>query len=58
MHFPANFGAESTKIYYIGLKGEWMPGHKHGVTICTYEARPILEDHKLSHLESVSKTIE
>lgn len=24
MHFPKNFGAETTKIFYIGLKGEWM----------------------------------
>ncbi|KAL0894762.1 hypothetical protein ABMA27_013294 [Loxostege sticticalis] len=58
MHFPSNFGAESTKIYYIGLKGEWTPGHRHGVTICTYEARPNLDDHKLKHLDSVTKQID
>ncbi|XP_050361663.1 PITH domain-containing protein CG6153 [Nymphalis io] len=58
MHFPTNFGAENTKIYYIGLRGEWTPGHKHGVTICTYEARPMLEDHKLSNIDSVSKAIQ
>ncbi|KAJ0181828.1 hypothetical protein K1T71_002550 [Dendrolimus kikuchii] len=58
MHFPSNFGAENTRIYYIGLKGEWTPGHRHGVTICTYEARPMLDDHKLKHLDSVSKPIE
>ncbi|XP_072936549.1 PITH domain-containing protein GA19395 isoform X1 [Epargyreus clarus] len=58
MHFPSNFGAENTKIYYIGLKGEWTPGHRHGVTICTYEARPNLDDHKLKHLDSVTKHIE
>lgn len=58
MHFPANFGAETTKIYYIGLKGEWTPGHRHGVTICTYEVRPNLDDHKLKKLDSVSKQIE
>ncbi|XP_045772875.1 PITH domain-containing protein CG6153 isoform X4 [Maniola jurtina] len=58
MHFPSNFGAENTKIYYIGLKGEWTQGHKHGVTICTYEARPMLDDHKLKHLDSVNKPID
>ncbi|CAK1603168.1 unnamed protein product [Parnassius mnemosyne] len=58
MHFSANFGAETTKIYYIGLKGEWTQGHKHGVTICTYEARPMIDDHKLKHLDSVNRPIE
>ncbi|XP_068621452.1 PITH domain-containing protein GA19395 [Battus philenor] len=58
MHFPTNFGAETTKIYYIGLKGEWKPGHKHGVTICAYEARPMLDDHNLKHLDSISRPIE
>ncbi|XP_059049776.1 PITH domain-containing protein GA19395 [Achroia grisella] len=58
MHFPSNYGAENTKIYYIGLKGEWSPGHKHGVTICTYEARPNLDDHKLKHLDSITKSID
>lgn len=23
IHFSKNFGAETTKIFYIGLKGEW-----------------------------------
>ncbi|XP_028128292.1 PITH domain-containing protein GA19395 [Diabrotica virgifera virgifera] len=46
LHFPSNFGGESTKIYYIGLKGEFFEAHHHGVTICTYEARPMAQDHK------------
>ncbi|KAG7311545.1 hypothetical protein JYU34_002592 [Plutella xylostella] len=58
MHFPSNFGAENTRIFYIGLKGEWTEGHRHGVTICTYEARPNVDDHKLKHLDSVSRTID
>ena len=23
MHFPTNYGAETTRIYYIGLKGDF-----------------------------------
>ncbi|XP_012530384.1 PITH domain-containing protein CG6153 [Monomorium pharaonis] len=43
LHFSGNI--EKLQIYYIGLKGEWTPAHKHGVTICTYEARPLISDH-------------
>ncbi|XP_023020961.1 PITH domain-containing protein GA19395 [Leptinotarsa decemlineata] len=46
IHFPSNFGDETTKIYYIGLKGEFSEAHRHGVTICTYESRPMPTDHK------------
>ncbi|VEN39042.1 unnamed protein product [Callosobruchus maculatus] len=54
LHFPRNFGAEKTKIYYIGLKGEWSEAHHHGVTICTYEARPMADDHPhKSHLDDI-----
>ncbi|KAJ8960991.1 hypothetical protein NQ318_020295 [Aromia moschata] len=45
LHFPSNFGAETTRIFYIGLKGEFSEAHHHGVTICTYETRPMPEDH-------------
>ncbi|XP_046402358.1 PITH domain-containing protein GA19395 [Ischnura elegans] len=46
LHFPSNFGSETTRIIYIGLRGEWTEAHHHGVTICTYEARPSVADHK------------
>lgn len=47
LHFPANLGDEDvTKIHYIGLKGEFTPGHRTGVVNAVYEARPMLEDHK------------
>ncbi|KAK2583114.1 hypothetical protein KPH14_009140 [Odynerus spinipes] len=45
LHFTGNGGAERSKIYYIGLKGEWSPAHQHGVTICTYELLPQKSDH-------------
>ena len=40
MHIPTNYGAESTKVYYIGLRGEFTEVFYHGVTICNYEACP------------------
>ncbi|XP_018319562.1 PITH domain-containing protein GA19395 [Agrilus planipennis] len=46
IHFPTNFGSDKTRIYYIGLKGEFSEGHRHGVTLCTYEATPNVMDHK------------
>lgn len=58
IHIPKNFGSESTKIYYIGLRGEFSEGHRHGVTICTYEARPNVADHKASLTNSVSREIQ
>lgn len=58
MHFPRNFGSDTTKIYYIGLKGEYSEGHRHGVTICTYEARANLSDHKNPADQFVTKEIQ
>ena len=52
LHFPKNFGADTTQIYFIGLRGEWSEGHRHGVTICTYESAPSMADHKDKVLET------
>ncbi|XP_023348164.1 PITH domain-containing protein CG6153 isoform X2 [Eurytemora carolleeae] len=46
LHFPTNFGDDSTKIYYIGLSGEWTKADRVGVVNCVYESRPMMEDHK------------
>lgn len=46
LFFPENFGEDITRIYYIGLRGEFSKAHVHGVTICTYESRPNMSDHK------------
>ncbi|EDO35017.1 predicted protein [Nematostella vectensis] len=58
LYFPKNFGAETTKIYYIGLKGEFSEAHRHEVTICNYEARANPADHKANALEDVHHFIQ
>ncbi|XP_004911675.1 PITH domain-containing protein 1 isoform X2 [Xenopus tropicalis] len=50
IHISKNFGAENTKIYYIGLRGEWTEAHRHEVTICNYEATANPTDHKVSQI--------
>ncbi|XP_055680531.1 PITH domain-containing protein GA19395 [Lutzomyia longipalpis] len=57
LHFPGNFGDDSTKIHYIGLKGEFTEAHHHGVTICNYEVRPNVSDHKGSIFDNVNQEI-
>ena len=49
LHFPCNFGgddSDETKIYWIGLKGEFTEAQRTGVVNAVYEARPMLKDHK------------
>ena len=50
LHFPSpNFGgpdSDETKIYWIGLKGEFTEAVRTGVVNAVYEARPMLQDHK------------
>ena len=38
IHISKNFGADTTKVFYIGLRGEWTELCSHEVTICSYEA--------------------
>jgi len=44
--FPSNFGAEQTRVYFIGLKGDFTAARRHEVTITNYEARANPADHK------------
>lgn len=57
LHFPGNFGADATRIYYIGLRGEFSEAHYHGVTICNYESRANVADHKNDLNDTVNKEI-
>lgn len=45
IHIPSNYGAETTRVDYIGLAGEWRQAHRHGVTITSYELAPNMADH-------------
>ncbi|GMH75693.1 hypothetical protein TrST_g3055 [Triparma strigata] len=43
--FEENFGAEITRINYIGFKGA-RTNTRHGIVQCVYEARPVPGDHQ------------
>lgn len=47
IHISKNFGEENTRVYYIGLRGEFSQAHRHEVTICNYEASANPADHKV-----------
>ncbi|VDD86322.1 unnamed protein product [Enterobius vermicularis] len=55
--FPANFGSDHTRIYYIGLRGEYLSDARQKVAITAYEARPQLKDHKGEIPDSVQKHV-
>lgn len=57
LHFPTNFGEDSTKISYIGFRGEYTKAHRHGVTICNYESTPQLSDHKDKVTDTVGRPV-
>eukprot|EP00003_Mantamonas_plastica_P002733 TRINITY_DN1209_c0_g1_i3.p1 TRINITY_DN1209_c0_g1~~TRINITY_DN1209_c0_g1_i3.p1 ORF type:complete len:182 (+),score=59.56 TRINITY_DN1209_c0_g1_i3:148-693(+) len=44
--FNSNFGAETSKIYYLGLKGVTSKIVREQVVIATYESSANLADHK------------
>ena len=58
IHLPTNFGEETTKVYYIGLKGDFMEAHRHGVTICSYESRANPSDHDVKEYNPKSHSVQ
>ncbi|XP_023220162.1 PITH domain-containing protein CG6153-like isoform X1 [Centruroides sculpturatus] len=57
IHFPKNFGSDKTRIYYIGLRGEFSEAQRQEVAICSYEAAPNPADHKTTLFENVSREV-
>lgn len=57
IYFPTNYGSESTRLYYIGLKGEFTQARHHGVTICNYELNANPADHKKNIFDAAGHQI-
>jgi len=53
-----NFGADTTRINYIGLKGEFTAPLKREAVITTYESKPQAKDHKIPGQDGVSRQIQ
>lgn len=45
LHIPTNWGAETTQLVYIGLRGEWAE-YKSAPVVAQYEAAANPADHK------------
>ena len=59
VHVPGNTGGgDVTRLYYLGLRGEFTPAHRHGVTICNYELRPNAADVKEESLHDVTHQVQ
>lgn len=46
LHFPENFGGDTTQIFYIGLRGEATQLKRDVVATVVYEVMPNPSDHK------------
>ncbi|TPX62988.1 hypothetical protein PhCBS80983_g00157 [Powellomyces hirtus] len=57
LYFPENFGADATKITYIGLKGEWTE-IKRDPIITVYELAANPADHKTEADELIGHMIQ
>lgn len=58
LHFKTNFGGETTKIHYIGLKGDFMEARRQGIVIANYELKPNIADHKADLLNEGGHYVE
>ena len=57
LYFPKNFGDDTTRIYYIGLKGDFTAAQRDAILIANYELASNPADHKVNLFESTKNTI-
>ncbi|KAL8562250.1 PITH domain-containing protein 1 [Nucella lapillus] len=58
IHIPNNFGTKpNTRVYYIGLKGDFTEATRQEVVICNYEASANPADHKADAFDSVGHMV-
>jgi len=57
MYIPENFGADSSRINFIGLKGEGTT-IRRGVVECTYEASAQIKDHQTTRADKFTGSSE
>ncbi|XP_064485198.1 PITH domain-containing protein CG6153-like [Ornithodoros turicata] len=58
LHFPSNFGSETTKILYIGLRGEYTQARRQEIMLCSYELAPNPADHKTEAFQPLSRSVQ
>jgi hypothetical protein len=51
IYISENFGADSTRLTYLGLKGEGTTARR-GIVECTYEARAQMKDHETTRADN------
>jgi hypothetical protein len=56
-YFPSNHGSDTTTIYYMDIRGDFMQLLARKAVKTTYESRPQLSDHKARNESSTSHSI-
>jgi hypothetical protein len=55
LHFTRNFGEETTRIYYIGLKGDFTQTPRDAILIANYELAPNPAEHNINFLNTTNQ---
>ncbi|CAH8607797.1 unnamed protein product [Heterobilharzia americana] len=58
LHISANYGSDTTRIHYIGLRGVYTPAPRREVVITNYELTPNIADLKDNILQTQSHFVE